>query len=101
MAAEVNLSSPTPWLVDMLIRPDVVAMEAYTPIVPFEVLSQQLGRSPAEIVKLDANENPYGPSPKARAALAGLDSTAPCVARLPVTRALMPPTFWRGLGLTN
>lgn len=77
MAAEVNLSSPTPWLVDMLIRPDVVAMEAYTPIVPFEVLSQQLGRSPAEIVKLDANENPYGPSPKARAALAGLDSTVP------------------------
>ncbi len=77
MAAEVNLSSPTPWLVDMLIRPDVIAMEAYTPIVPFEVLSQQLGRSPAEIIKLDANENPYGPSPKAMAALAGLDSTVP------------------------
>lgn len=42
----------------------------YTPIEPFEVLSARLGRAPREIVKLDANENPYGPSPKARQALA-------------------------------
>ena len=51
------------------IRPDIVGMEPYTPIVPFEVLSRQLGFAPEEIVKLDANENPYGPSPKALAAL--------------------------------
>lgn len=38
-------------------------MEAYTPILPFEVLCERLGRRPEEIVKLDANENPYGPSP--------------------------------------
>jgi histidinol-phosphate aminotransferase len=44
-------------------------MEPYIPIVPFEVLSARLGRAPEEIVKLDANENPYGPSPKALAAL--------------------------------
>lgn len=47
------------------IRPDIISMDAYTPIVPFEVLSKALGRAPEEIVKLDANENPYGPSPKA------------------------------------
>ncbi len=52
------------------IRPDIAAMKPYTPILPFEVLSQKLGRAPETIVKLDANENPYGPSPKARAALA-------------------------------
>lgn len=51
------------------VRPDVVEMEAYTPIVPFEVLSRQLGFAPQDIVKLDANENPYGASPKALAAL--------------------------------
>jgi histidinol-phosphate aminotransferase len=34
------------------------------------VLSAQLGRAPEEIVKLDANENPYGPSPHVRQALA-------------------------------
>lgn len=53
-----------------LLRPDVAAMEAYVPILPFEVLSARLGRAPADIIKLDANENPYGPSPQARAALA-------------------------------
>ena len=56
--------------VDQFVRPDVAAMEAYTPIVPFEVLSRRLRRAPEEIVKLDANENPYGPSPRALAALA-------------------------------
>ena len=52
------------------IRPDIAAMKPYTPILPFEVLSQKLNRAPEAIVKLDANENPYGPSPKAREALA-------------------------------
>ena len=56
--------------VDQFVRPDVAAMEPYVPIVPFEVLSRRLGRAPEEIVKLDANENPYGPSPRALAALA-------------------------------
>jgi histidinol-phosphate aminotransferase len=48
-------------------------MEAYTPIVPFDVLSARLGRAPQDIIKLDANENPYGPSPKVLAALANLE----------------------------
>lgn len=48
---------------EQLIRQDIIEMEPYIPIVPFEVLSERLGRSPAEITKLDANENPYGPSP--------------------------------------
>ena len=55
---------------DRVLRPDIAAMEAYEPIMPFEVLSQRLGRRPEEIVKLDANENVYGPSPGARATLA-------------------------------
>ena len=55
-----------------LIRPDILTMQAYKPIVPFDVLSKRLGRDPKDIIKLDANENPYGPSPKALAALAHL-----------------------------
>jgi histidinol-phosphate aminotransferase len=47
-------------------------MEPYTPILPFDVLSEQLGYGPEEIVKLDANENPYGPSPRVREALAAM-----------------------------
>ena len=45
-------------------------MTPYKPIVPFEVLSETLGFPVEEIVKLDANENPYGPSPKALEAIA-------------------------------
>jgi histidinol-phosphate aminotransferase len=52
------------------IRPDIVEMEPYVPIVPFEVLSARLRRNAAELVKLDANENPYGPSPRVLEALA-------------------------------
>lgn len=45
-------------------------MEEYTPIVPFEVLSRRLGLPVEAIVKLDANENPYGPAPSVYRALA-------------------------------
>jgi histidinol-phosphate aminotransferase len=58
--------------ITQLLRPDVATMEPYTPILPFEVLSEQLGYAPEEIVKLDANENPYGPSPQVRQALAAM-----------------------------
>lgn len=53
-----------------LIRPDILNLPTYKPIVPFEVLSRRLGIPAEQIVKVDANENPYGPSPRAVAALA-------------------------------
>ncbi len=56
--------------VDTLIRANFANLKPYTPILPFEVLSQQLGRNPGDIVKLDANENPYGPSPRVAEVLA-------------------------------
>jgi histidinol-phosphate aminotransferase len=56
-----------------LIRPEIATMEPYTPIFPFEVLATRLGRAPGELVKLDANENPYGPAPGVRQALANLE----------------------------
>ncbi len=52
--------------------PHIQNLPPYTPIEPFEVLSQKVGRAPDQIIKLDANENPYGMSPRAREALAGL-----------------------------
>ena len=53
-----------------LIRPDIADMAPYTPILPFDVLSQRLGIPAEDIIKLDANENPYGPSPRIYSALA-------------------------------
>lgn len=58
--------------VSRLIRPDVANLAPYAPILPFEVLSKQLNLPIEEITKLDANENPYGASPRVGEALANL-----------------------------
>ena len=50
----------------------ITDLPAYTPIEPFEVLSARINRPPDKIIKLDANENPFGMSPRAREALADL-----------------------------
>lgn len=57
----------------MKIRAHLESLPAYIPIEPFEVLSERVGREPSQIVKLDANENPYGPLPVVREALGKLD----------------------------
>ena len=56
--------------VDALVAPRVRRMQPYTPIMPFEVVSKRLGMAADRIVKLDANENPYGTSPRALEAVA-------------------------------
>ena len=61
---------PPSFDVRTLVRPELVNLEEYTPIAPFEVLSRRLGIPAARIVKLDANENPYGPAPAVLEALA-------------------------------
>ena len=54
-----------------LLNPHLAELEEYAPIEPFEVLSARLGIPAERIVKLDANENPYGPLPAVTEALAG------------------------------
>jgi histidinol-phosphate aminotransferase len=56
----------------MKIRQHLESLPPYAPIEPFEVLSARLGRSPDQIVKLDANENPYGPLTVVREALGSM-----------------------------
>lgn len=56
-----------------LIQPHLADMPGYEPIEPVEVIARQLGLPPEHIVKLDGNENPYGPSPRVREALARFD----------------------------
>uniref|UniRef100_A0ACD5ZJ30 Uncharacterized protein n=1 Tax=Avena sativa TaxID=4498 RepID=A0ACD5ZJ30_AVESA len=57
---------------DSFIRHHLRSLAAYQPILPFEVLSARLGRKPEDIIKLDANENPYGPPPEVAEALGNL-----------------------------
>ncbi|MDP6606658.1 MAG: histidinol-phosphate transaminase [Dehalococcoidia bacterium] len=54
-----------------MLRPALQSYDGYTPIEAPEEIAARHGVPVDRIVKLDANENPYGPSPKARAALAG------------------------------
>jgi len=54
------------------VRPHLKKLSAYTPIEPFEILSKKLGRKPEDIIKLDANENPYGPPPEVLVALGNM-----------------------------
>ncbi|KAL7001527.1 histidinol-phosphate transaminase [Sarracenia purpurea var. burkii] len=57
---------------DSFIRPHLRKLSPYQPILPFEVLSTRLGRKPEDIIKLDANENPYGPPPEVFEALGSM-----------------------------
>lgn len=59
----------------IMVRSHIRGMAAYEPILPFEVLSQQLNLPVESLIKLDANENPYGPLPEVRQALADLTFT--------------------------
>jgi histidinol-phosphate aminotransferase len=52
------------------IRPDLQGHVEYEPIEPVEILAERLGVAPERIVKLDGNENLYGPTPRLREALA-------------------------------
>lgn len=55
------------------VRPELRAMAGYEPVEPVEVLAERLGISAEQIIKLDGNENLYGPSPAAVRALAEHD----------------------------
>ena len=54
------------------IRRDVESMSAYTPTTSLDVFAQRLGMDVRDLIKLDANENPFGPSPRVQQALANL-----------------------------
>ena len=53
------------------LRPALRSLRGYAPIEPAEEAAQRHGVPADGVVKLDGNENPYGPSPQALAALAG------------------------------
>jgi len=48
----------------------MLEIPGYVPIEPPEVLAERIGLPVESIIKLDGNENPYGPSPRALEALA-------------------------------
>ena len=61
--------------IQQLLRSDIADFAPYAPIVPLDVLAAQLGLPQSALVKLDANENPYGPTEATNAVLAQLGTT--------------------------
>jgi histidinol-phosphate aminotransferase len=57
---------------DKFIREHIQSIDPYQPIIPLDVLSAQLGIPLDKLVKLDANENPYGMAPASKRRLAEL-----------------------------
>ena len=54
-----------------LMQPHIRRLDAYQGVDPPEVLAQRAGIPADRIIKLNGNENPYGPSPKVAEALGG------------------------------
>lgn len=57
----------------MLLNPAIKALSAYKPVEPLDALSAELGMRLEDLVKLDANENPFGPPRSVVEALASHD----------------------------
>ncbi len=55
------------------VHPDIRSLSPYVPGKPVEELQRELGLT--RVIKLASNENPLGPSPKAIAALSGVQAT--------------------------
>ena len=58
--------------VEKLIRPHLVDIKTYAPVDPPEALAEQAGIPEDRVIKLNANENPFGASPRAVDAVANV-----------------------------
>ena len=56
------------------VQPHLLALPGYDPVTPVDQLAAQAGVDPADVLKLDANENPFGTHPAVRRALADFDA---------------------------
>jgi histidinol-phosphate aminotransferase len=52
-----------------LVRRHLLEMPGYEPVEPIDVVARRLGIPEDQVIKLDGNENPYGPSPLVAKAL--------------------------------
>ncbi len=58
--------------VDSLVLPHLRTIKTFDPAEPLERMAEQAGIPADKVIRLNANENPYGPSPKVAEALASL-----------------------------
>ena len=56
-----------------LLLPHIRQLKTYQGVDPMEVLAQQAGIPPEEVIRLNGNENPFGPSPEVVKALGSFE----------------------------
>lgn len=56
------------------VQPHLLALPGYEPVTPVDRLAADAGVDPADVLKLDANENPFGTSAAVRRALADFEN---------------------------
>ena len=56
-----------------LIRDHIRKIKPYEPVKPLDILSEELGIPKDQLLKIDANENPYGMPPQAKQRLAEVE----------------------------
>jgi histidinol-phosphate aminotransferase len=56
--------------INSLVQPHLAKIKTYSPVDPPEILAKRAGIPEDQVIKLNGNENQYGPSPKAVAAIA-------------------------------
>ena len=59
--------------IEALVRPEILELESHLPGDSLSVASRRLGLEPENILKLDANDNPYGGSVRVQEILASFD----------------------------
>ena len=56
------------------VQPHLLALPGYDPVTPVDQLAARAGIDPSEVLKLDANENPFGVSDAVREAISDFDA---------------------------
>ena len=52
-----------------LMLPHIRSLDAYQGVIPMDVMAERAGIPPERVIRLNGNENPYGPSPRVVEAL--------------------------------
>ena len=55
--------------IDHLMLPHIRSLDTYQGVIPMEVMADRAGIPPEKVIRLNGNENPYGPSPRVVEAL--------------------------------
>ena len=86
--------------INKIIRPHLLSLKTYDAVNPPDLLSKKSGIPENELIKLNGNENPYGASPKAIAALKNLPMHLyPDPDQIKIRNAITISCYWKSISI--